>query len=319
MKIYRISLWLTIVGLLTSSCRELQSSEIDSAKSSAVCNKIAFVLMNEEGSDLYAICPDGSHLTQITNDAAGNIMPAWSPDGTKLAYAALEEDSSQIYIIDEDGKHPLQLTFQDSNNFPIWLPDGAHIAFRSTDSKGLWWWQIINLENSQIVQWSEPSYDFFFQTPAWSPDGQKMAYMSLAEQHLRNDGSSQIHIKNLDGSDDIALTRDIWANVNPIWSPDGKNIAFLSERDGNYYKFALYIVSGDGMLLKKVSKPDFSENNTLTWSPDGKEIAISDAELPGNIDIINIQTGKSRKLLSLQAGEGASFPTWQRKDAASDQ
>ena len=80
-------------------------------------------------------------------------------------------------------------------------------------------------KRNEVTQYSEPLYDFFFQTPAWSPDGQEIAYMSLIEQEQRNEGSSQIHVKNVDGSNDIALTNNIWANINPLWSPDGQKIA----------------------------------------------------------------------------------------------
>lgn len=104
----------------------------------------------------------------------------------------------------------------------------------------------MNLADKAITKMTEPSYDFFFQTPAWSPDGQKLLTMSLVEQSIRNDGSSQIHISNADGSDERTLTANIWANINPAWSPDGQKIAFLSEMDGTYNNFALYSMNPDG-------------------------------------------------------------------------
>lgn len=207
--------------------------------------------------------------------------------------------------------HTAQLTSDYQNNFPVWLPDGKHIAFLTTDTKGLWWWRIINIKTNQIIQFSEPSYDFFYQTPAWSPDGQQIAYMSLVEQRQRNDGSSQIHVKNIDGSNDVALTNDIWANINPVWSPDGKKIAFLSERDGTYNMFALYVMSTNGQDIQKLSNPIYSENSKITWSSDGTQIAIDSDVSIGKIYIINLNSGEQRELLSLGDGERAYFPSWQ--------
>jgi len=295
--------WLMIIVFLMSGCTQTNSP--------TNCKKIAFVLSSGENSDIYVICPDGSQLMQLTDSPSLDITPAWSPDGTKIAFASSRTGNSHIYVMDGNGGNPTKLTSDYENDFPIWLPSGAQIAFRTTDAKGLWWWRIVTIENSQVVQFSEPSYDFFFQTPAWSPDGQKIAYMSLEEQMQRNDGSSQIHTKNSDGTNDVALTSDTWANINPVWSPDGTKIAFLSERDGTYNMFALYIMTKEGTDIQRLTKPIYSENVTLSWSPTGQEIAIDRDIAIGNIDIIEINTGFKKELLSLSAGKRSFSPTWQ--------
>ncbi len=278
---------------------------------SSGCKKIAFSMTKDSIPDIYTSCPDGSALTNITNDASLDSHPTWSPDGTKIAFASSRDGSSQIYITDENGSNPTKLTIDYENDFPIWLPDGKDIAFRTTDGDGLWWWRIASLESNEISQFSEPSYDFFFQTPAWSPDGKHIAYMSLVEQQQRNDGSSQIHIKNADGSSDIALTNDVWANINPVWSPDGTRIAFLSERDGKYNMFALYVMSKDGTNLQKLTEPIYSENVTFSWFPDGQQIVIGSDVSLNNVYVIDIATRNSRELLHLANGESASAPSWQ--------
>lgn len=202
---------------------------------SGSCKKIVFVMSNAQSGvrpDIYAVFSDGSSLTRLTDDPAADVAPAWSRDGTRLAFASGRAGGSQVFVVDANGNNPDQLTFDEQNDLPVWLPDGEYIAFRTTDGSGLWWWRIINLQNKEITQFSEPSYDFFFQTPAWSPDGQSIAYMSLPEQQFRNDGASQIHVKNVDGLNNMALTHDTWANIRPAWSSDGAKIAFLSEQDG---------------------------------------------------------------------------------------
>ncbi len=261
-------------------------------------------------SDIYTICPDGSALANITNNVSLDFHPVWSPDGKKIAFASSRDGSDQIYIADENGNNPTKLTLDYENDFPIWIPDGKNIAFRTNDRNGLWWWRIVNIETREISQFTEPSYDFFFQTPAWSPDGKYIAYMSLIEQQ-QNDGSSQIYVKTVDGISNTALTNDVWANINPVWSPDGTRIAFLSERDGKYNMFALYIMNEDGTNIQKLTKPIYSENVTLSWSPDGQQIVISSDVSLGNIYIIDITTRNSRKLLHLANGEWASTPSWQ--------
>lgn len=275
------------------------------------CKEIALIMSSESISDVYTICRDGSKLTNITNDQHSDSHPSWSPDGTKIAFASSRSGKSQIYLMDEVGNGPLGLTFDYENDFPIWLPDGRQVAFRTTYGKGLWWWRIVNLETSAVFPYSEPSYDFFLQTPAWSPDGQHIAYMSLVEQQKRNDGSSQIHIKKVDGSNDIVLTNTVWANINPIWSPDGTTVAFLSERDGIYNMYALYLLNKDGTSTQKLTEPVFTNNTTLSWSPDEQQIVSSSDVTVGSIYMVDVSTGNSRELFQLPNGKWAAAPSWQ--------
>lgn len=296
-----------MLALLLSGCGD-EVSQIG-------CQKIAFSHFNfqkETNPDIYVVCPDGSDLTQLTDDPSPDTYPAWSPDGERIAFASSRTGENQIFVMDADGTNQVQVTFDFGNDKPIWLPDGHRIAFRTTDSPGLWWWRVLDMENNEITRITEASYDFFYQTPAWSPDGLEIAYMSLEEQSSRNDGSSQIHVKNVDGSNDRALTSDIWANIFPVWSPDGERIAFLSERDGTYNVFALYVMEKDGTHVQRISQPIYTERAAFTWSADGREIVIGDVSF-GRISMVNVNTGKTRalQLLEYETGDVIFDPAWQ--------
>ena len=283
---------------------------VQPAAGSEDCAAIAFVKYAPTSSDIYTVCPDGSRLTRLTDQPADEFQPAWSPDRKRIAYTAPVNGNNQIFIMDRDGSNTVQLTHDYANDDPVWLPDNRQIAFRTTDNQGLWWWRMIVIESGEIARISEPSYDFFFPKLAWAPDGQRVAYMSLVEQQARNDGASQIHIRNLDGSNDAALTHDTWANISPQWSPDGSRIAFLSERDGNYNSYALYTIDLGSMALKKISDSVFSEETIFSWSPDGQHIVISSIMLPKNITIIDIESGQERELSRYQKTKSAGMPSW---------
>ena len=106
-------------------------------------------------------------------------------------------------------------------------------------------------------------------SPAWSPDGQRIAFVSF------RDGNYEIYVMNADGSEITRLTDTsrYAARVfdgSPAWSPDGQRIAFQSDRDGNY---EIYVMYADGSAPTRLT--DGSDNGNPVWSPDGQRIAFT--------------------------------------------
>lgn len=60
--------------------------------------------------------------------------------------------------------------------------------------------------------------------PRWSPDGQRLAYVSDRA------GNLDIFIMNLNGTHLVNLTANPADDYEPAWSPDGLNLAFVSTR-----------------------------------------------------------------------------------------
>ena len=82
--------------------------------------------------------------------------------------------------------------------------------------------------------------------PAWSPDGQKIAFTSN-----RDGGGNDwdIYVMNADGSD-IARLTDGAGNEYPAWSPDGQKIAFVSDRGGDS---DIYVMNADGSDISRLT------------------------------------------------------------------
>ena len=102
------------------------------------------------------------------------------------------------------------------------------------------------------------------QTPAWSPDGRKLAFVS------QRDGNSEIYVMNADGSAQENLTRQPASDSHPSWSPDGRKLVFVSRRDGNS---EIYVMNADGSGLRNLTRTP-SDDLDPAWSPDGRAIAF---------------------------------------------
>ena len=97
---------------------------------------------------------------------------------------------------------------------------------------------------------------------AWSPKGDKLAYVSYET------GKPVIFIHTL-----ITGKRKIFAsfkgsNSSPTWSPDGKTLAFVLTKDGSSQ---IYTASSEGKSLKRITRVR-AINTEPTFSSDGKNI-----------------------------------------------
>jgi tricorn protease len=103
--------------------------------------------------------------------------------------------------------------------------------------------------------------------PAWSPDGQSIAYFSDAS------GQYALHIRNQTGAGELKkfpLAKDATYYFHPVWSPDSKMIAF---HDNKMQISLLDIASGKASVIDKavVNDGDFD----TAWSPDSKWLAYT--------------------------------------------
>jgi TolB protein len=99
--------------------------------------------------------------------------------------------------------------------------------------------------------------------PAWSPDGQKIAFAS------QRDGNWEIYVMNADGSEITRLTDNPTTDWEPAWSPDGQKIVFA-----RYDSTAdLWTMNADGTDQQPLVQSEDASEEGPRWSPDGDWIA----------------------------------------------
>ena len=124
-------------------------------------------------------------------------------------------------------------------------------------------------------------------SPAWSPDGQRLAYVSYEGQEPR------IFIQNLSTGERSLISDFPGLNGAPAWSPDGERLALTLSKDGNP---ELYILDLASRRLRRVTQ-NSSIDTEPTWSPDGDTLAFtSDRSGRPQIYTVDVVGGKPVRL-----------------------
>ncbi|MGI8788497.1 MAG: winged helix-turn-helix domain-containing protein [Pyrinomonadaceae bacterium] len=229
---------LRITGLESRQSRVLLKTENTDAAPvfSPDGERIAFQNRIEGNTEICTIKPDGSDLTNLSNNAARDITPAFSPDGKQIVFASNRDGNYgvfQLYAMNADGGNPHQIYRSNGMNLsPAWSPNGGQIIFASDKEGRTGNFEIfsIGFETGEAEKrlTFRPRYDT---QPAISPDGKRIAFTSDA------DGNAEIYLMNADGTNLLRLTRNLAEDDAPQFSKDGRKIMFSSNRSG---KYALY-------------------------------------------------------------------------------
>jgi tricorn protease len=131
-------------------------------------------------------------------------------------------------------------------------------------------------------------------SPAWSPDGQHIAYFS------DESGEYTLRIANQDGKGEPRVIKLAGAGFydDPVWSPDSQKIAL---QDNSRTLFLVDLKSGTS---KKVAQePLYSAIRTMTstWSPDSKWLAYT-VNTPASIQTVSVYSIDQDKSFAVTDG-----------------
>ena len=179
-------------------------------------------------------------------------------------------------------------------------------------------------------------------SPAWSPDGSQLAYVSFESRKpviyahnvssgkrrlianfrgsnsaptwapdgsqliatLSREGGSQLYALGLSGGEPRRLTQTSSIDTEPAYSPDGKSIYFVSDRGGAPQ---IYRMSSTGGNAERVT---FAGNYNISpaVSPDGRYLAYI-ARVGGGykLQLMDIASGVTSSITDTTADESPSF------------
>ena len=198
----------------------------------------------------------------------------------------------------------------------------TRIAFMSTRSERNGEIFVMNPDGKRVRRLTRhPQYDA---VPAWSPDGQKITFVSFRDEHRIEAGGiilGDIYVMNFDGTNPINLTQSVESPESvSSWSPDGKQIAFRSAkyfRWDNLFHSDIWVMDANGGNPRNLTN-HHAQDSSPDWSPDGMQIAFhSDRNKDWEFDVqeknweVFVMNTDGANLISLTnhpAGDGS--PAW---------
>jgi TolB protein len=223
---------------------------------------------------------------------------------TQIAYVSGKSGNKEIWSMDYDGSNQHQLTHLKSISLtPRWSPDATKIAFTCyVPFRGITSPQICIYSAASDRLISFPRYRGSNSSPAFSPDGSQIAFMSS------QNGDPEIYVTDAGGGNLHRITFAAGVSTSPAWNPKtGKQIAFVSDRGGDP---VLYLANSDGSSVQKLDLPDMGYSVDPSWSPNGQLLAFCWRRPSGNFDIYAMDV-ISKQLVELTKDVGRNErPSW---------
>jgi serine/threonine-protein kinase len=190
---------------------------------------------SKAGTMVYVPATSGPRQTELvwvdlngTEHATGAVgrphaQPRLSPDGRSAAVALT--DSSDIWQFDLSRETWARLTFDGTNAFPLWTPDGARLTFtsRRTGPNGIYWKPADGNGPDQPLQVGTRA-----NVPlSWSPDGRVLAFVSVDPKT-----GQDIWTLTLADKEAKPFLQTPYREGAPTFSPDGRWLAYASDESG---------------------------------------------------------------------------------------
>ena len=319
------------------------------------------VTADKSDTDVWMASWDGTEQLRLTSSPESENAPRWSPDGRYLAFLSGrpgKAKGTQIWLLNRMGGEAQQFTdFKDKLSSYEWSPDSKRLLLTMTErdpadtddekpvpgsnAKAPKPIVVERYKFKQDIQGyltQKPGRFYLFDmatrkvepvtaegfevaSPAWSPDGQWIAFLGKEGKDAERYNTWNIYVMEArTGATPRQITRydGVHASASraqPEWSPDGKRLVFLEStgaKNSAYNMSRLAVIAVDGGTPKLLAEKLDRSVSSPRFTPDGSSIlflvADDRSEYPARIPSIG---GAMERLVQ---GEGMISTLAQGKD-----
>ena len=161
----------------------------------------------------------------------------------------------------------------------------------------------VSTDGSDLTRLTTDAADDY--APAWSPDGQRIAFWSTRT------GKPQIHVMSSDGSDVVQVTQNEFTEhshhpIPPAWSPSGARLAFGSNIGDGRDFMHLWTIRVDGTGLRQITySPGL--DTAPEWSSDGRLLYFTRQDLSQEDPVFQIWSVKVGTFVEKQLSESDAY------------
>ncbi|HEX8408843.1 MAG TPA: protein kinase [Thermoanaerobaculia bacterium] len=232
--------------------------------------------------DIWTIDPSAEDpvksIVRVTEDAAVDWNPVWSPDGQHLYFGSDRNGAMNLWRIRIDEKSGKPKGEPES----VTTPARASAHYSPAKNGGRMLYASIDQEESLRVVPIDPvagtlggeprsvlAGSFIVFSAQVSPDAR---FVAVTNRGVQED----LFIVEIATGEIRQLTSDSARDRGAIWSPDGKQIYFYSQRSGDQYE--IWRINADGSGLTRITTSKEGSAWYPAISPDGSKLSFYNYE-----------------------------------------
>jgi Tol biopolymer transport system component len=247
---------------------------------------------------------------QASNDAKPNDAKAKAAAKAKAIAQQFEANARTLTVYDRQGKAVATVGPRAIYNTPVFSPDAKRLVVGKVDLEkevqDLW---VFDIGTGSTLQLTSGKAREASSTPAWSPDGSRIAYLGLRS------GDYGIYQKasNGQGSEELIYKLPGVGTITD-WSQDGRYITYHSTDLGGGTLFAFSLSAADKKPIEAYRSA--KQLSGMRLSPDNRYLAYMSNESGKNevyvrpFDPAGSNAAAAARQVSEQGGQGMAF--WRR-------